>query len=76
MSNETFICEDCGEATPIEEIGLDEICDECFDKQYPDYVCRNTNLTSLTREICYYQADDRMTLEEHWDTNPNHNGSL
>jgi NMD protein affecting ribosome stability and mRNA decay len=68
--SKTFVCEECGEDTPIEQIGLDEMCDDCFDDNYPDMVCRNTNL--LTDEICYYQAEDRIDLEKHWDESPNH----
>jgi hypothetical protein len=69
---DTFECETCGEETPIEQAGLDEVCDTCFADDYPDLVCYNDNL--LTGETCYFSASDRGDLEQHWDTSPNHNG--
>ena len=66
----TFECGNCGEETPMEEHGLDGVCDKCFDEDYPDLICYNDiNGTSKT---CFYHASDRGNLEQHWEEDANH----
>lgn len=64
----TFICENCGKKTPLEERGMEPICDDCFYNE-EGYECSAQN--AHTGEPCDFDGD-RADLEEHWN-GPDHN---
>ena len=74
----TFKCEDCGKITPIHEIGLDRVCNGCFNDRYPDFEC--THEKADGSGMCDYVAkgktksQKRNDLERHFDEDPEHEG--
>jgi hypothetical protein len=70
---DTFNCISCGKPTPVSEAGMDDECNDCFDKWYGDggsgYECNNETIRG---KHCGFSASSRDELEDHWLTSPKH----